>query len=110
MALARGMSRHQSRFGLAAFNVLTLLLGFFVLRLILWLHFRPDSPVSGLEIAKAFFVGLHLDLFVALLLTFPLVLWLSVIPNRWFGLRWHRWLLRGALLLFWMVQIFLLAA
>src|SRR3989442_1715751 len=94
----------------AWFNVLSLLLAFFVLRLVLFFHFSRESPVTGPEILKAFLVGLHLDLFVSLVLTLPFILWLAIIPNSWFGAGWHRWLVRTIFLLFWMVQIFSLAA
>jgi len=100
----------QSRFGLATFNVLGLLLGFFILRLVLFLHFRPESPLPALDLFKAFLVGFHIDLSVALMLTLPFVIWLAIVPNRWFAAGWHRFLLRGAYGLFWAVQAFLIFA
>src|SRR6185369_14876201 len=84
----------QSRFGLATFNVLALLIGFFILRLVLFFHFRPETSLPRLEPLKAFLAGFHLDLFVALVLTLPLVIWLAIVPNHWFGAGWHRFLLR----------------
>jgi len=102
--------RTQSRFGLATFNVLCLLICFFTLRLVLFFRFKPEPSVSGLDVMKAFLIGLHLDLFVALVLTLPLAAWLAVIPNDSFRSRWHRVLLRTVFLFFWIVQIFLLFA
>src|SRR5437762_9284563 len=102
--------RRQSRFGLAWFNLLGLLVCFFVLRLVLFLHFKPQPPVGWLDIFKGFIFGLHVDLFVATILTAPLVIWLSIVPDRWFGAVWHRIVLRSVLLLFWVIQIFLLFA
>src|SRR6266496_444236 len=100
----------QSRFGLATLNVLGLLLGFFILRLVLFFHFRPESPLPALDPLKAFLAGFHLDLLVALTLTAPLVMWLAIVPNSWFAGGWHRFLLRAALGLFWAIQVFLLCA
>ncbi|WP_160164647.1 LTA synthase family protein [Pedosphaera parvula] len=57
---------------------------------------------------KALLIGLHLDIFVALLLCLPLITWLAILPDRWFRASWHRFLLKTVLFLFWMVQIFLL--
>jgi len=110
VALTQESKPVQSRFGLATFNVLGLLAGFFILRLALFLHFRPESPLPPLDPLKAFLAGLHLDLFVALVLTSPLVIWLAIVPNRWFGAGWHRFVLRGVYWLFWSVQVFLLFA
>lgn len=104
------MAPKQSRFGLAAFNLLALLCGFFILRLVLFLHFRPESSVSGLELLKLFVIGLHLDLVVAFVLTLPLLFGLALIPNSAFGARWHRRLFRAGFLSFWAVQVFLLCA
>src|SRR6266481_7446493 len=78
----------QSRFGLATLNVLGLLLGFFILRLVLFFHFRPESPLPAPDPLKSFLAGFHLDLFVALTLTAPLVIWLAIVPNNWFAARW----------------------
>src|SRR3954469_19918265 len=97
--------KQRFRFGVATFNVLSLLFLFFILRLILLFHFRPEAAGSP-EILKAFVIGLHLDLFVALVLTLPLVLWFTLIPNRWFAAGWHRFVFWTIFLLFWQVQIF----
>jgi len=107
---ARHTTRFQSRFGLATFNILGLLLCSFILRLVLFFYFRPEVTLSWADIVKAFFIGLHLDLFVALVLAAPLVIWLAVIPNSSFGADWHRVVLRIGLLLFWMLQLFILIA
>jgi len=98
--------KQRFRFGVATFNVLSLLIVFFILRLVLLFYFRPESA-GGWEILKAFLVGLHLDLFVALVLTLPLILWWSIIPNRGFGAAWHRFVFWAMFLLFWQAQIFL---
>src|SRR5437868_1342141 len=80
----------QSRFGLAWFNVLLLLIAFFLLRLVLYWKFGRETSVPASEILKAFLVGLHLDLLAALLFSFPLIIWLAIIPNSAFGAVWHR--------------------
>ncbi len=107
---AHAEERPQSRFGLATFNVLCLLICFFALRLVLFFQFKPEPSVSGGEVVIAFLAGLHLDLFVALVLTLPLTAWLAVVPNHSFGARWHRILLRTVFLFFWVIQIFWLFA
>src|SRR5579872_2010096 len=100
----------ESRFAPAVFNVLTLLLCFFVLRVVLFFFFRPQPAASPLDVLKAFLIGFHLDLFVALVLTLPLVFWLAILPDRWFRSWAHRFFFKAAFLLFWVVQIFLLFA
>src|SRR5436309_117599 len=102
--------RTQSRFGLATLNILGLLVGFFLLRLVLFFHFRPETSLGWGEFLRIFSVGFHLDLLAALVLTLPLVVWLSIIPDRWFGASWHRFLLWTVFLFFCVVQTFLLFA
>src|SRR4051812_26715412 len=109
-ALSSDSQSIQSRFGLAAFNVLGLLIVFFTLRLVLFFYFKPEAPVPALDALKAFLAGLHLDLFVALALTSPLMIWLAIVPAKWFGAGWHQFLVRSIFWLFWAIQVFLLFA
>jgi phosphoglycerol transferase MdoB-like AlkP superfamily enzyme len=99
----------RSRYGLAGFFILSFLAATFVLRAVLFLAFGPGG-VPPVEAVKLFAAGTHRDLFVALVLTLPLLGWFLVIPNRWFQTRWHRMLIFGGFLLFWAGQSFLLAA
>src|SRR6185436_6945789 len=55
-------------------------------------------------------IGLYRDFFVALLLCLPLLCWLLIVPNRWFGQKWHRALFMLAFFLFWTIQSFILMA
>jgi phosphoglycerol transferase MdoB-like AlkP superfamily enzyme len=96
----------QSRFTLAAINFLALIVCFTLLRLALFCLFKSQPVAAGNEVAKAFLIGLHLDIFVALLLCVPFILWLVILPNGWFRAGWHRFLFKAAFFLFWVGQIF----
>src|SRR5258706_3373891 len=97
----------QSRYGFAAFYFLSLLLGWFVLRLVLFFTFKP-AGVPGSDILRAFLSGLHRDFFAALVETIPLLFWLLIVPERWFPARWHRILLLGGCFVLLFAQIFVL--
>jgi phosphoglycerol transferase MdoB-like AlkP superfamily enzyme len=100
----------KSRYGFVLGVFLTLVFTFSALRLVLFLAFKPPVPIALVDVLKTFFLGLHRDLLVALLPSLPLLFWFAVVPQRMFAARWHRWLLTAGLFLFWLVQIFLLAA
>src|SRR5262249_5714462 len=70
----------QSRLGLAGLHFAALVVCFTILRLVLFFSFRPSATVS--EYLRAFGVGLHLDVTVALLMTLPLVFWFALLPHR----------------------------
>ncbi len=99
--------RH-SRYGLATFFFLTLVFALTVLRGILYAEFGRASALPLGSITKAFFIGLHQDIVMALLTTLPLLFWFWVVKERAFPKRWHRTLLSIGLFLFWSVQIFIL--
>ena len=101
------VSWRQSRYGFAAFWLVSLAAAWLALRLALFLAFRPAGLAVG-EVVLAFLSGLHCDLFVALLLTLPLLAWLVITPDRRFQARWHRGLFWSACAVFWFVEIFLL--
>src|SRR5258706_4985259 len=97
----------RSRYGFAVFFLLSLLAGWFLLRLILLLAFKPAGlPLA--EMAFAFLSGFHRDCFVGLLFTLPLLFWTFIIPERWLGARWHRRLFFGASFVFAFVEVFLM--
>ncbi|MDB6121492.1 MAG: sulfatase [Pedosphaera sp.] len=96
----------QSRFTLAIINFVGLLLCFTLLRAVLFVLFKPQPLPSGGDILKAFLIGLHLDIFVGLLMCLPLVFWLALLPDRWFRAGWHRFLFKAVFFLFWVNQIF----
>ncbi len=104
---AAGLSWRRSRYGFAGFWFLSLLVLWFLLRVILFLAFKPPGlPVA--DIVLAFLSGFHRDLFAALAGTIPLLLWMLIVPNRRFGGRLHRVWFLGCCFLFWFIQIFLL--
>ncbi len=100
----------SSRYGLAVCFLLSLLAVWFALRVILFLQFRPRLLPSTSEVLWMFLDGVHRDFYVALLFTVPLLFWFLIVPNRWFTQVWHRMLLGLGLFLFWLGEVFLLAA
>ncbi len=106
----KGRGWRQSRYGLAAAFGLTLMLLFFLLRVVLFAVFHPAVMPSFSELGRMFLTGLQRDFTVALLMTLPLLGWFFLVPERWFPKWWHRLMLGGALFLFWFVQVFLIAA
>ncbi|HOX56272.1 MAG TPA: LTA synthase family protein [Candidatus Paceibacterota bacterium] len=100
-------SWRQSRYGFAGFWFLSLVGAWFLLRLVLLLAFKPPAAPAG-ELLLALLSGLHRDVFAALLETIPLLMWLWIVPDRWFGARWHRVVFIGACFLFCYAQIFLI--
>ncbi|MGN6553628.1 MAG: LTA synthase family protein, partial [Verrucomicrobiota bacterium] len=97
----------KSRYAFAGFVLASLLGALFILRLVLFVKFGHQAPVTAGKAVEAFLVGLHQDLAVTLLTTLPLLFWLWIIRNGWFGRRWHRWAFISAAFLFWFVQVFL---
>jgi phosphoglycerol transferase MdoB-like AlkP superfamily enzyme len=105
-----GRTWKQSRFTLAGFNFVGLLICFLTLRLILFFSFKPPLPSGVGDLVKAFLIGFHMDIFVALLLCLPLITWLAILPDRWFRATWHRLLFKFVFFFFWVIQIFFLFA
>lgn len=98
----------RSRFGFAAFSVLSMMVTWFVLRLVLFFAFSDSPAPSTSGVALAFLSGLWRDFLVALWFTLPLVAWLLLAPQSLFQAMWHRYFFWAAGLLFWSLQIFLL--
>src|ERR1017187_5689426 len=96
----------RPRQGFAAVFLLLLLATLSALRLVLFLKFGP-SGLPAETVAMAFLIGLHRDFFVSLAGTLPVLLWLWIIPNSWFGKLWHRVIFIAGFFFFWVVQIFL---
>jgi phosphoglycerol transferase MdoB-like AlkP superfamily enzyme len=97
----------QSRFGFIAIQVALLIFFWTVLRVVLFGLFAAETNPAS-ETAHALLIGFHLDVTAAVCLFVPLMLWCCVLPNKWFGARWHRFLLSAATLIFWTVEVFLL--
>ena len=101
----------RSRYGFAAFFLLSLLASCFILRLVILVQFRlPTSKITSATVAKIFLVGLHQDLVVALITSLPLLFWLWVIRDSTFGAKWFRNLFMAGFFLFWAVRVFLFFA
>ena len=79
----------RSRYGFAAFWFLTILVAWFVLRLIFFVSFKP-SGVTASDFFRTFLAGFQRDCFVALIFTLPLLFWFWIIPNARFAKRGHR--------------------
>src|ERR1051325_709860 len=96
----------RSRYGFAAFWFLSLLAGWSLLRLALLVSFGPAGAGLGAA-ARALLSGGHRDVFVGLWLTVPLLLWMTMLPQRWWPAQWHRTLFFFAVFIFWFVEVFL---
>ena len=104
---AAGPSWRDSRYGFAGFWFLSLLVPWFLLRVVLFLAFMPPG-LSATSVLLAFLSGFHRDLFAALAETIPLLGWMLIVPDRRFGGRWHRVCFLAGCFAFWFIQIFLL--
>ena len=102
-----GLSWGRSRYGFAGFWFLSLLGAWSLLRLVLLFAFG-SAALPDREVLLAFLSGFHRDLFAALAETIPLLFWMLIVPDRWFGRTWHRVLFLGGCFVFWYVQFFLL--
>jgi phosphoglycerol transferase MdoB-like AlkP superfamily enzyme len=100
-------SWRKSRYGFAVFWAVSLLLGWFLLRTVLFLAYRPAGLRAG-EAGRAFLSGLHHDGFAALLFTLPLLFWILITPDRRWRAKWHRAFFWSACLVLAFVEIFLL--
>ncbi len=97
----------RSRYGFAVFYCLSLLAGWFLLRLVLFFAFRSPA-LSVTDILRAFLSGFQRDLFAGLLETIPLLVWLLLIPNRRFSTRSHQVFFWSVSFLLCFGQVFLL--
>jgi phosphoglycerol transferase MdoB-like AlkP superfamily enzyme len=97
----------SSRYGFAGFYFLSLVACWFALRVALLIGFSSPglSPGAG---AAALLSGFQRDVFVALVETIPLLLWMLIVRDRAFGATWHRIALLGGCFVVWFVQVFLL--
>jgi hypothetical protein len=72
----------RSRYGFAAFFFFSLIAGWIVLRLVLFLGFKP-AGLPRSEITAAFQSGLQRDCLAGMVLILPLLVWMLLIPERW---------------------------
>ncbi len=96
----------NSRYGFAAFCLISLMAVWLLLRLVLFLQFRPPAPFA--DSALAFAAGFSRDFIAGLWLTLPLLFWLLVAPERLFRAKWHRVAFWVVSFFFWLVNVFLL--
>ena len=101
------LSWRQSCYGFAAFCFGTLLVAWFLLRLVLAIFFHPEGMTAG-DVVQVFLAGFHRDLLVGLLALIPLLFWFWFVPQRWFKARWHGRLFIGATFFILFGQFFLL--
>lgn len=80
----------QSRFVLAALLIATC--GFFALatRIVLSLRSLSAGQLTPAELPRVLAVGMGYDAIVALTVAAAFIVWLVVLPERWFHRRWHR--------------------
>jgi len=97
----------QSRYGFVAFCFLSLVACWFVLRVALFVGFRPPG-LPAVDILLAVLTGFQRDVFIALVELIPLLLWMVLLRDRAFGATWHRILLLAGCFVFWFAQFFLL--
>lgn len=97
----------QNRYGFAVFFVVSLMVLWAVLRVVLFVQFRPENAHFG-DIAQTFLIGLYRDFYVGLLYCMPLFGWFLIITNRAFAKLWHRLFFQLGFFLYWLVQVFLL--
>ena len=108
--LQKKRSWRESRFAPAWLNLFGLVAATTVLRIVLYVIFKPQPARPMGEVLKAFVIGFHLDVFAALAMTLPLIFWLTILSDRWFASRAHRFFFQLGFFLFWVAQIFMLCA
>jgi glucan phosphoethanolaminetransferase (alkaline phosphatase superfamily) len=98
----------RSRSGFAVFFFFSLLIAFTILRLLIFLRFGRHDPLASSSVLQIFLIGFHQDFLVALGTTLPLLFWIWIMPERWFGKWPHKILFAFGFFLFWTIEIFLL--
>ena len=95
LALPRWLShaRHallRSRFVLAALLIGTYGVVSLATRIVLSVRALSAGQLSPAEMPRILLVGTGYDAIAALVITAAFVLWLTLMPERWFHQRWHR--------------------
>jgi phosphoglycerol transferase MdoB-like AlkP superfamily enzyme len=103
----RNSAALSSRWGFAVFWLLSLMAAWFVLRVVLFIAFRP-SPTPAVDALLGFLTGAWRDFVAAFWLSLPLFFWLLILPDRHFRRKWHQRVFWAICLLFWAGEIFLL--
>lgn len=97
----------RSRYGFAGFFFLSLVAAWSLLRLVLFLAFKPPGLSPG-EVGGAFLAGLQRDIFAALGYTILLLFWILIAHGQRSPARWRRLLFWSGCFVFGYAQIFLL--
>jgi arylsulfatase A-like enzyme len=97
----------RSRSGFAVFFFFSLLVAGTLLRLALFWKFGRHEPGAWRSLFEIVLIGFHQDFLVALGTTLPLLFWLWIMPDRWFGKWAHRILFILGIFLFWIARVFL---
>lgn len=88
-------SKYGGRFSAVWGLVLFWLIVDFFVRLGLTIYSANQVSFSVWTLIKMFVVGFFFDLSVALHGMIPLVLYLAIVPRKWFDRSWNRWIIRG---------------
>src|SRR5258708_2078535 len=97
----------KSCYAFVAFQILVLAALWSVLRVVLLIAFMPGG--TGLDDAgRVLLGGLPRDLFAAIVVTLPFLLWMQLVPSRWSLTGWHRRLFWFICFVFWFAESFLL--
>jgi hypothetical protein len=97
----------RSRSGFAIFFFFSILVGCTLLRLVLFWKFGRHEPGAWRGLLEIVLIGFHQDFLVALGTTLPLLFWIWILPDRWYGSWLHRIPFIFGMFLFWTVQVFL---
>lgn len=97
----------RSRSGFAVFFFFSVLVSCTLLRAVLFWKFGWHEPGGLRSIIEIFLIGFHQDFLVALGTTLPLLFWIWIMPDRWFGSWFHRIPFVLGFFVFWTVQVFI---
>lgn len=86
----------SSRYRLMALAIAIWAAAWLLTRLVLLAHSHAAGRDGAMATLRALGAGAAFDLVSALWLVVPLVLYLTVLPERWFAARWHRRLIAAA--------------
>jgi phosphoglycerol transferase MdoB-like AlkP superfamily enzyme len=94
------------RFGLAALMTIVLVVISFLTRTALLIVSASEIPFTFLNIIGLYSIGLFYDLVNASYFIIPLVLYLWLMPHRWFAKVWQKWIVYTLFFLFTIGLIF----
>lgn len=97
-------------YALVLFFLLSLIIAWSLLRGLLVVQYGNEVQAPATEVWRAFAAGLHRDLIAGLLFCIPITGWLLLIGCQSFGKSWHRQSFWLGFFVFWIVEVFLMAA